>query len=87
VGQDDAKVTIYLRPEDVVVSAEAPVSKVNVFEGDIHALVFLGEIIDCQIKVEGEIIRARIHPKSVFKTGQRVFIEAAPSALIIIGSD
>jgi iron(III) transport system ATP-binding protein len=84
VDQSGAEVMIYLRPEDVMVSAEAPASEVNVFEGEIKALVFLGEIIDCQIEVGGEIIRARLHPKTVLEKGQRVFMEADPESIITI---
>lgn len=47
-------------------------------------MIFLGEIIDCQIQVGSEIIRARLHPKSVLKQNQRVFIEADPADLIMI---
>ncbi len=79
-----AEVMILLRPENVRVTVEPPASGVNVFEGEIKALIFLGEIVDCQIQVGSQLIRARIHPKSAFERQQRVFIEADPADLIMI---
>jgi iron(III) transport system ATP-binding protein len=87
MSQIGAEIMIYLRPEDVMVSAEAPASEVNIFEGEIKALIFLGEIIDCQIEVAGEIIRARLHPKSALEKGQRVFMEVDSEAVITIKAD
>ncbi|MDH3239708.1 MAG: ABC transporter ATP-binding protein [Alphaproteobacteria bacterium] len=78
------EVVIFLRPEDVAVTAARPAGKPNVFEGEIEALVFLGEVVDCQIKVGEELVRARLHPKSAFQRRQKVFIEADPAALITI---
>jgi iron(III) transport system ATP-binding protein len=75
---------IFLRPEDVTVSPDRPAAEVNVFEGEIAALVFLGELVDCQVQVGDQLIRARLHAKSDLKRKQRVFIEANPSDLITI---
>ncbi len=80
----NGEVVIFLRPEDVTVTAEPPVGAVNVFEGEIQALVFLGEVVDCQVQVGGEMVRARLHPKSAFRRQQKVYIAADPAALITI---
>jgi iron(III) transport system ATP-binding protein len=82
--RDGTPVVIFLRPEDVIVTDEPPSSQVNVFEGEVRSLVFLGEIVDCVVAIGDELIRARVNAKSTFSRGQRVFIVADPDALITI---
>ena len=82
--QSGAEVIVCVRPEDLSITAAPPASQANVFTGEIKALIFLGEIVDCQIMVGDELIRARVHPKSAFEKGQRVYIEADPNVLITI---
>ena len=84
MGQVGDEFVIFIRPEDVAVSADRPVSRINVFEGPVQALTFLGEIIDCQVLVGETIVRARLHPKTRIEKGQRVYIEAEPQSLIMI---
>jgi iron(III) transport system ATP-binding protein len=78
--------TLFFRPEDVQVSNDRPHSDVNVFEGKVKALVFLGEIVDCHITIGEQVIRARLHPKTRVQRDQHVFIEASPQAAIAIAS-
>ena len=75
---------LFVRPEDVAVSTERPAGDINVFEGTVKELVFLGEILDCHIQVGNQIIRARLHPKSPIEREQRVYVQADPSATIAI---
>ncbi|MDX1487881.1 MAG: ABC transporter ATP-binding protein, partial [Acidiferrobacterales bacterium] len=81
---ESEEVVILLRPEDVTVTADRPSDGLNVFEGEIESLIFLGEVIDCQIKVRDERIRARLHPKTSLQRQQTVFLAADPSAVITI---
>jgi iron(III) transport system ATP-binding protein len=83
-GGNGDEFLIFFRPEDVSVSKERPAAQVNVFEGEVIALIFLGEIVDCQILVGGEIIRARVHPKSTLEKNQLVYIETEPTSMITI---
>jgi len=77
---------IFVRPEDVGVSRE-PAGVENEFEGRIKALIFLGEMVDCQIESGSELIRARLHPKSKLGEGERVYFRLSPEALISIPAD
>jgi iron(III) transport system ATP-binding protein len=78
---------VFLRPEDVSVSVGPPTSKRNVFTGQVQTLAFLGELIDCHIRVaDGMMIRARVHPKAKLEKGQPVYIAADPQSLIMIRS-
>jgi hypothetical protein len=52
------EVLIFVRPEDVAVFRKQPETDENVFSGEIKALIVLGEMVDCQITVCQEVIRA-----------------------------
>jgi len=78
------EVFIFIRPEDVDVIREKPQSGANVFGGEIKALIFLGEIVDCQILSGQEIIRARLHPKNTFREREKVYFQLKTEALISI---
>jgi len=77
-------VLIFSRPEDVKVFKQKPATVENILEGDIKILIFLGEMLDCQIVVGTEIIRARLHPKSGLKEKERVYLTIEPDSLISI---
>jgi len=83
-SQTGDEVLIFVRPEDVQVLKQRPEGSGNVFEGKIKALIFLGEMLDCQIEAGSELIRARLHPKSKLGEGERVYFELAQEALISI---
>ena len=78
------KFVVFLRPEDVSVSAEPPAARVNVLAGPVQLLAFLGEVVDCQIAIGDKTIRARTHPKATFEKEQHVHIQFDPEALIMI---
>jgi iron(III) transport system ATP-binding protein len=80
-------VLIFARPEDIKVSRERPESPGNVFEGKIKALIFLGEMLDCQIAVGPEIIRARLHSKTELKENEQVYLTIDPEALVSIRAE
>jgi len=80
------EILIFSRPEDVKVHKEKPVSTENVFEGTIKTLIFLGEMLDCQVVVSQKIIRARLHPKSLLKEGERVYLTMERESLISIAA-
>jgi len=75
---------LFVRPEDVIVSTERPVGDINIFEGTVKDVVFLGEILDCHVQVGDQVIRARLHPKSSIERNQHVYVQADPSATIAI---
>jgi len=77
-------VLIFSRPEDVKVSKQKPASAENILEGEIKTLVFLGEMLDCQIVVGPELLRARLHPKSGLMEKERVYLTMDPESLISI---
>ncbi len=83
-SQTGDAVQIFVRPEDVTVLREKPEAAENVFSGEIKALIFLGEMVDCQITVGQHLIRARLHPKSTFGERDKVYFHLKPETLISI---
>jgi iron(III) transport system ATP-binding protein len=81
------EVYVFVRPEDVEVLKEQPAMQENVFSGEIKGLIFLGELVDCQILAGQELIRARLHPKSPLKEGEKVYFQLRTEALISIPAE
>lgn len=78
------EVLIFIRPENLLVSKDKPLSQDNTFEGKIKSLIFLGEMLDCHILVGKEILRARLHPFSRLQEEERIHIRIEPESLITI---
>ena len=81
------EVLIFARPEDISISRERPEVKDNVLKGIVNTLIFLGEMIDCQILVGSQIIRVRLHPKSKLKEKDVVYLAIDPEALVSIRAE
>jgi len=86
-AKNGEQLLIFSRPEDVKVLKERPESVENVIEGEIKAMIFLGVMLDCQISVGQEIIRARLHPKSELDESEKVYLLFEPETLISIKTD
>jgi iron(III) transport system ATP-binding protein len=67
-GQD---VTIVVRPEDIHL-CEAPSDHDNTVEGEVAAIVYMGETLDCQVALGHDTIRLRLHPSSPVECGQSI---------------
>jgi iron(III) transport system ATP-binding protein len=76
VASGDA-VTIAIRPENIRLAtsrADGP----NVFEGVVEQVNFLGEYLDCRVRVGNREIAVRDHPTSTVARGQTVSLEVQP---------
>jgi iron(III) transport system ATP-binding protein len=78
------KTLVTVRPENFVVSATKPTNGLNVLEGTIEKTVFLGDLIDCQVIVGQQVVRAKLHPASDFSQGDRVYLHFEPKACILL---
>jgi iron(III) transport system ATP-binding protein len=86
-GITGEEVLMFIRPENVKVSKDKPLSLENTFEGEIKFLIFLGEILDCQILVSEKLIRARLHSSSRLREMEKVYIKIEPECLISIPAE
>jgi iron(III) transport system ATP-binding protein len=75
-GPRSGKVTVAIRPENMILSPEKPASLAGVLEGEILSMFYLGDINDCRININGEIIRVLAESGSfdTLKEGQKIFL-------------
>ena len=82
------EVAVAIRPENVQVWTERPADEdVNVLEGTVATLVFLGEAMDCRIAVGDQLIRANLHPSSMVRRGNTVYLVMQPSDCRVLPID
>lgn len=49
----------------------------NVFQGEVTAVVYMGEALECQVALGDARMRLRLHPSSTVKAGQSVSLAIA----------
>ncbi len=78
------EVLIFVRSENLKLLNSKPLSSENTFEGEIKSLIFLGEVLDCQILSKGVLLRARVHPLSPYKEKDSIYLKIDPESTICI---
>src|SRR6266542_1416343 len=84
VTHDQAEACVAIRPESFLVSAETRPDAANVLQGRVEKSVFLGDFIDCQIRVGEQIVRAKLPPTSDLAQAEQVFLQFEPHACIVL---
>ena len=56
----------------------------NEVEGEIEKAIFLGDIIDCQVRVGAESVRARTSAADDLTPGKRVWLRFSPDACVVL---
>jgi iron(III) transport system ATP-binding protein len=82
-----ATATVVIRPEDVVVQPEPPEASANVFRGEVQLGQFLGEAVDYEIAVEGQVIRAKCPPRLRLRANEAVYVHLPPSRCVPLTED
>ena len=80
----DDKVLISVRPEDVELTEARPASATNVREGIVDQKVFLGEVLDFQVKLGDRILLSRQHPSLRTPVGNPIFIQLDPEKCVAL---
>ena len=75
---------VAVRPESITVSAAPPSNDVNVVQGLVEKSVFLGDFIDCQIRVGDQLVHTKLAPTSDLSDGDKAFLQFAPHACIVL---
>ena len=84
----DMRVTVSIRPEDVELLEEAPAANaLNLTSGLLDQKVFLGDFIDCQVKIGDVILLSRAHPSLRTPIGGKVHVRTNPDKCIAIPED
>ena len=78
------KVLLSVRPEDVELSEARPGAPTNVWQGKIEQKIFLGEVLDLQVKLGERMLLSRQHPSLRTPTGSSIFIQLDPDKCIAL---
>jgi iron(III) transport system ATP-binding protein len=77
--------SIVIRPEDLQVSKEAPpAGRSNVFAGRVRRPTFLGESVELEIEIHGEILVSRHHSQFDFASGGEVYVELPVDRCVVV---
>ena len=87
--QQGQSVTISVRPEDVELHEEAPVTLdgMSVYPGTMVARAFLGEHLDCQVRIGDCVLLARAHPSVRAPVGAPVYVRLQAARCTAIPRD
>ena len=82
-------VTLSIRPEDVELTEEAaPANRLlNLASGMVDAKVFLGDIVDFQVKVGDVMLLSRAHPSLRTPIGDRINIRMDPFKCVALPAE
>ncbi len=82
------RVTVSIRPEDVELLEQAPAERSpNLTSGLVDQMVFLGDFIDCQIKIGDLILLSRAHPSLRTAVGGKIYVRTNPDKCVAIPED
>jgi iron(III) transport system ATP-binding protein len=82
-GVDD-KVLISVRPEDVELSEAKPQRANNVWQGVVDQKVFLGEVLDLQVKLGSRMLLSRQHPSLRSPIGHPIYVQLDPEKCVAL---
>jgi iron(III) transport system ATP-binding protein len=77
-------VLISVRPEDVELSESRPQRANNVWQGIVDQKVFLGEVLDFQVKLGERMLLSRQHPSLRTPIGNPIFVQLDPEKCIAL---
>jgi iron(III) transport system ATP-binding protein len=74
------EVTVSVRPEDLSIHAQTPEAADlgNVFEGEVVDTVYLGNFLECNVRVGSQEISVQLDHYMQLQPGQKVFVSFAP---------
>ena len=78
------KVLVSVRPEDVALTENRPGSGKNVWEGTVDQKVFLGEVVDFQVKLGERMLLSRQHPSLRTPIGNSIYIQLDPEKCVAL---
>ena len=67
-----AAVTVAIRPEHVALSPDGAPGGANVVAGEVEAVIYLGNLLECTVKAGAQTLRVQLHPTAPVTRGARV---------------
>jgi iron(III) transport system ATP-binding protein len=80
----EEKVLVSVRPEDVGLSESRPNAATNVWQAQVDQKVFLGEVVDFQVKVGTRTLLSRQHPSLRTPIGHPIFVQLDPEKCVAL---
>jgi iron(III) transport system ATP-binding protein len=78
------KVLVSVRPEDVELTEAQPQAATNVWQGRVDQKVFLGEVVDFQVKLGENMLLSRRHPSLRTPIGNAIFVQLNPEKCVAL---
>jgi iron(III) transport system ATP-binding protein len=69
-----ARVTLMVRPEDVVLSRAPPEGQANVLVGTVASSLYLGSLLDYSVKIADLTLRVQTPRGQAYATGEKVYL-------------
>jgi iron(III) transport system ATP-binding protein len=79
-------VKVAVRPENVALSAPGTAAPENAVEGRVETVVFLGNLLDCAVDVDGYIFHVQLHPTAAPPLGSQVQLHLPSEHLLAMRS-
>ena len=80
----DDKVTLAIRPECINLFKQKPSSEVNLLEGKVQDVLFLGDCLDCQILVGDSLLIVKSIYSLDISEGEAIFVQLPAESLRVI---
>ena len=80
------KVNVAVRPENVRIVDQGSKNEIDALNGEVSEIVFLGESVECRVKLGSSDIVARIHPSQQVSLGQKVGVLVMPDDVAIVAA-
>ena len=68
-------VIVVVRPEDINIVAASQAANENVLRGNVDAVIFMGDALECQLSVGDQKLRTKLHPASPVRAGETVLVQ------------
>ena len=78
------KVLVSVRPEDVILTEAKPQAPSNVWQGVVDQKVFLGEVLDFQVKLGSRVLLSRVHPSLRTPIGHPIYVQLDPEKCVAL---
>ncbi len=69
-------IVLFIRPEHLRIRASGTPSA-NTFAGAVERVTFLGEFLDCRVRVGSQLLSARVQTTQPLRAGEPVLVELA----------
>ena len=79
-----AEALVVIRPESLKASEALERENENVLQGKVEKAIFLGDFIDCQVRVGEQRIRAKLPATTEFNEGTHIFLHFSPQACAVL---